>query len=92
MRALALTVISFAVGCAAAPKHYDLQRTEATVRVQVVERIPGRSNLYGLSSCREGICDVWIRRSVYPKCLIHELRHAFEDNFHAGRASTEDCL
>ncbi|WGK60493.1 hypothetical protein QAO71_10350 [Halopseudomonas sp. SMJS2] len=79
-------------GCAETPKRYDMQRTEATVHIRVVERIPGRTNLYGLSSCRDGECEIWIRRSVYPKCLVHEIRHAFEGNFHPAGPSTEDCL
>jgi len=79
-------------GCAAPQTQYDMQRTEATVHIKVVERIPGRPNLYGLSSCKDGECEIWIRRSVYPKCLVHEIRHAFEGDFHKGRASTEDCL
>lgn len=91
MRSLVLLAALLA-GCTAPPKQYDMQHTEATVHIKVVERIPGRSNLYGLSSCRDGECELWIRRSVYPKCLAHEIRHAFEGNFHPAGPSTEDCL
>lgn len=83
---------AFLAGCASTPMEYNMQRTEATVRIHVVERIPGRTNLYGLSSCTGGVFDIWIRRSVYPKCLVHEIRHAFEGNFHTMGPSIEDCL
>lgn len=93
MRLISIALLGLCLAACAQPRpQYDLQRTEATVRVHIVERIPGRPNLYGLSSCREGDCEVWIRRSVYPKCLVHELRHAFEGDFHPMGPSTEDCL
>ena len=27
----------------------------------------------------------------YPKCLLHEIRHCLEGNWHEGRNSDEDC-
>lgn len=34
-------------------------------------------------------CTVILRK--YPHCLLHEVRHCMEGNWHEGRESTEDC-
>jgi hypothetical protein len=34
-------------------------------------------------------CVVTLRE--YPQCLLHELRHCFEGQWHPGRTSDEDC-
>lgn len=36
-------------------------------------------------------CTLYIKRSTYPYCVAHEIRHAFEGNFHGNAWSTEDC-
>lgn len=34
-------------------------------------------------------CAIYLRH--YPKCLVHEIRHCYEGNWHEGRDSTEYC-
>lgn len=34
-------------------------------------------------------CIVTLRQ--YPECLLHEIRHCFEGQWHPGRTSDEDC-
>jgi len=36
-----------------------------------------------------GICEITLRE--YPTCLLHEIRHCIEGNWHEGRTSDEDC-
>ncbi len=45
-----------------------------------------------LGTARYGaVCDVKIRKSTYPQCITHELRHCFEGDFHKDRQSDADC-
>lgn len=34
-------------------------------------------------------CTIILRK--YPQCLMHEVRHCMEGNWHEGRESTQDC-
>ena len=34
-------------------------------------------------------CIITLRK--YPACLLHEIRHCFEGQWHPGRDSDEDC-
>jgi hypothetical protein len=43
----------------------------------------------GLAVMRPGICEITLRK--YPICLLHEIRHCIEGNWHEGRDSDEDC-
>ncbi len=38
------------------------------------------------------VCQVKIRKSNYPNCLTHELRHCFEGKWHDDRPNQEDCF
>lgn len=43
------------------------------------------------SLCSNGRCDIRIRRSSYPYCITHEIRHGFEGTFHGNAPSDADC-
>lgn len=64
-------------------------RDEAILHIKLVDNLP--HGHYGLSTCADGICSVLLRRDSYPYCLGHEVRHAFEDDWHGGQHSVEDC-
>lgn len=69
------------------------QRTDAIAHIRLVDQIdykPGYDAL-GLSRCANGVCVVEIRRDLYPACLVHEIRHVFEGDWHPGRETTEGC-
>lgn len=34
-------------------------------------------------------CKIILRK--YPQCLLHEIRHCIEGNWHEGKASHDDC-
>lgn len=63
------------------------------IHVRLVDEIayrPGHT-AYGKTQCANGVCVIEILRDRYPYCLSHEIRHAFEDDWHHGRETTEDC-
>lgn len=64
-------------------------RDEAIVHIKLVDNLP--YGHYGKATCAEGLCTVLLRRDTYPYCLGHEVRHAFEGNWHEGRESVDDC-
>lgn len=37
----------------------------------------------------DGFCNIRLRE--YPKCLLHEIRHCFEGDYHPNEASDDDC-
>lgn len=61
--------------------------------VHLVDHIDYKSDTkaYGLTRCANNVCTLEILRDSYPYCLQHELRHAFEGNWHANRETLEDC-
>ena len=44
----------------------------------------------GLTTMAPGICKITLRE--YPTCLLHEIRHCTEGNWHAGRETDKDCF
>lgn len=49
----------------------------------------GDFNVLGIAEIVGSTCTIYIRR--YPQCLLHEVRHCFEGNWHEGKKSDEDC-
>ena len=89
--ALCAVALLMLAGCDQTP--VAIERTEALVHIKLVDHIdykPGYEAL-GLSRCTNGVCVVEIRRDLYPQCLLHEMRHVIEGDWHAGRETTEDC-
>lgn len=76
-------------GCASLFDSPRPLRDEVFVRIRLVDDLP--HGKYGVATCFQGFCQVQLRRETYPYCLLHELRHPFEGNFHEGRESVEDC-
>lgn len=79
-------------GCATVFDGPRPARDEVSVRIVLVadENMP--PGVAGDTVCGpSGRCLVRIRRSTYPLCVTHEIRHAFEPGFHAGRESDESC-
>lgn len=85
MRALVLAMLL--TGCAS--PHLPMQRQ--AFRVYVYEdrdmTYPqlGRASFY----TEMDTCIIALRR--YPECLLHEIRHCIEGDWHPGRNSDEDC-
>jgi len=78
--ALALSL----VGCDAEPKAIAQDKFRVQLRV-----VPGLETR-GLAVWQEGECQILLRE--YPECLLHEVRHCIEGDWHPGRETDEDCF
>ena len=45
--------------------------------------------IHGLAMYQDGRCIIILRE--YPNCLLHEVRHCIEGDWHPGRDTLEDC-
>lgn len=84
-------------GCAVAPaeRKYNVLQTEVALTIQPyykgkfkTEEQRGRK-IHAESDIDDGICNIRLRN--YPHCLLHEIRHCFEGDYHKGEDSDEDC-
>lgn len=80
-------------GCVTDDAPPAVLRDDVLLYVHLVDHIDYRSDTkaYGLTRCANNVCTLEILRDSYPYCLQHELRHAFEGNWHANRETLEDC-
>ncbi|WP_162934928.1 hypothetical protein [Pseudomonas cavernae] len=88
-----LVLFALLSGCAMDDAHLVLIRDDVLIHVRLVEHIdykPG-AEAYGLTRCANGVCVLEILRDRYPFCLQHELRHAFEGDWHGQQETLEDC-
>lgn len=83
--------LSLCIMLTACTSEYNIKRDRVFVSIELVDSINNNPNTYGYSVCNNGVCTLYIRKDKYPLCITHEIRHAFEDNFHEGRESFEDC-
>lgn len=65
---------------------------EAVIIMTLVDDDALPANTYAQATYNEIICEVKIKRSVYPDCIKHEVRHCFEGNWHEGHESHDDCF
>ena len=69
-----------------------IQRTDVLVHIKLVDHIDYKGHqAYGLTTCGGPVCEVQILRDRYPFCLLHEIRHVIEGDWHEGRETTWDC-
>lgn len=66
-------------------------RNEISAHIVLVDDHELPEGIAGDSSCFQSFCRIRIRRSSYPLCITHEIRHGFEPRFHQGKASDESC-
>ena len=77
--ALALSL----AGCDAEPA--VIAQDKFRVQLRVVPSLETR----GLAVWQEGECQILLRE--YPECLLHEVRHCIEGDWHKGRETDWDC-
>lgn len=69
---------------------YDIKRSNFQVAiVEQPNKLP--DNVLGSATYlpASNHCVIILRQ--YPVCLLHEIRHCLEGNWHEGRTSDEDC-
>jgi len=91
MKALIFAVIIALPGCAA----FDTTRTpplysEVSARVILTDDMPANKN--GYADWNGSVCTIHLKRSQYPYCMTHELRHCFEHDWHGNTANQTDCM
>lgn len=79
------------VGCSAPGPVYDLKQTTFTVTIIETDDFITKNDQFiqGEAHVKPGECVIRLRK--YPRCLLHEIRHCVEGNWHEGRITTEDC-
>lgn len=80
-------------GCASLHPAPVPVRTSVLFSVDLVDDSALEPWQYGHANCTPdgSFCAIKLRRSTYPYCVAHEIRHAFEGNFHGNAWPTEDC-
>lgn len=90
MRILALCLTLLLSGCDFFESTAKPKRDAVFVQIELVDDLPMRQ--YGSAQCSgDGVCILKIKRDTYPMCIAHEVRHAFEGDFHGNKPSDEDC-
>ena len=91
----AALICVFLIGCAApSQRSYDIKQTAVTVTLvpyngKFVTKPVAGEVIHAESDIGDGFCDIRLKK--YPKCLLHEIRHCFEGDFHPNESSDEDC-
>lgn len=89
IRYLLIACLTVVMGCALAsdvikPPPQQLQ----TIFIVILKIDPNLPTL-GLAEMRPGSCIITLR--TYPICLLHEIRHCTEGQWHGNKKSSEDC-
>ena len=77
-------------GCAQSPPipKYD----QVSITINLVDKISiNKRNISGAAYCAGNSCRLEVLRSKYPRCILHEIRHAFEGNWHEGWETADYC-
>lgn len=89
MKAVLLAVLLLS-GCAVfdAPPEPEIKRSTFSLYVQEGD-LP--ANVNGMATYYEtlNVCVIVLRE--YPVCLLHEIRHCIEGQWHDDRPNSEDC-
>lgn len=87
---IAITAAALLAGCSTPRTYGEITQDEFVISVKVDPRLPSwgisHRHMQGDTILR---CEIILKR--YPACLLHEIRHCLEGNFHPGTESSEDC-
>ena len=84
LRAALLGALALSLaGCEAESK--EIAQDAFRMQLSVVLGLETR----GLAVWQEGECQILLRK--YPECLLHEVRHCIEGDWHKGRETDWDC-
>lgn len=95
MRFMCLMILFSVSGCVLTPQPTFKNVKQTEVKLTIVETdkfktipVPGEV-IHAESDIGDGFCHIRLKK--YPKCLLHEIRHCFEGDYHKGESSDEDC-
>lgn len=96
-KATAAATLVLLASCAIAPEQRNYQVLQTRVELTIQPNFKGKfkteetngRKIHAEADIGDGFCHIRLRK--YPHCLLHEIRHCFEGDFHKGEDSDEDC-
>lgn len=92
MKLLSVALALLVIACTPLPKQ-EMKYSNVPITIQENPSLlkPGERGQARLKYDGDKLvsCTVILRK--YPECLLHEVRHCTEGNWHEGRESTQDC-
>lgn len=89
-------ITALLAGCASiatkAPNKHHILQTEVKVTLikdAKLPRLPNGMPQLARTTVGDGFCIIELTQ--YHRCLLHEIRHCFEGDWHKGRETTQDC-
>ena len=68
----------------------DIDGKTYTFKIHLVDDLQGYEGLHVYDK-KLDLHGIWILKDDYPGCLLHEILHIINDDWHEGRVSTEYC-
>lgn len=91
MRYIILSIV-FILGACSTQEPHNVVQKDVKVALIINPNLPplpdGKPQL-ARTTVGSGFCTIELTQ--YPKCLLHEIRHCFEGNWHKGRETTQNC-
>lgn len=87
-RLLTLSLIAL-TGCGSYAPDSTVKFDAVNVRFELVDNLPMGIN--GMARWSGANCTITMRRSRYPACITHEMRHCVEGEWHDKRPNSDDC-
>lgn len=79
-------MVAFSVaGCGKTPSINDVKHASTRIHVSQDPSI----NTAGIAYITDTECVIVLKQ--YPVCLLHEVRHCLEGQWHGDKPSSEDC-
>jgi hypothetical protein len=92
LRHLIVLVSLLSIGGCATLDYPEPKRDLVYVSIELVDEIAEMPEAYGIARCYyNGVCNIKIRKDVYPRCITHEVMHAFSGPWHGNRKTTQFC-
>ena len=68
----------------------DIDGKTYTFKIHLVDDLQGYKGLHVYDK-KLDLHGIWILKEDYPGCLLHEILHVIQGNYHKGRVSTDYC-
>ena len=75
------------------PQPFDTSKIDGTYsfKIHLVDTLPEDYKGLHVYDDNLDLHSIWIIKDDYPGCLLHEILHILDDDWHKGRVSTEYC-
>ena len=69
----------------------DIDGNTYTFQIHLVDTLPEDYKGLHVYDDNLDLHSIWIIKEDYPGCMLHEILHVFDDDWHKGKTSTEYC-